>query len=557
MLASGVAELVSLGAVLPFLGVLSEPELLWQRPLVQALAEQVGWSNASQLVVPTALAFAATAVLAAVIRLANLWLNGRMAAAVGSDLSCEAYRRTLLQPYGVHVARNSASVINTITVQIGQTVGALNSMLQLLTSSVVAVGLLVGLLLIDAQVALVAAAIFSSAYVALAMLSRRELQINGRKITSASTLQIKSLQEGLGAIRDVLLNCSQNLYLETYRDADRPQRQLGAKNAFIIAFPRYSLEALGMVAIALLGGVLVVQRGSGTAVIPLLGALALGAQRMLPALQQVYAGWAALKSYNASMKGVLEILDLPVPLPLTGIEPLLPRNEILMHEVHFRYGRDQPDVLRGVDLEIRVGERIGLIGSTGSGKSTTVDILMGLLVPTTGKVLVDGVDLHDPQHPERLFAWRASIAHVPQSIYLADSSISENIAFGVPRHQIDFERVKQAAHQAQIANYIESTLEGYESFVGERGIRLSGGQRQRIGIARALYKQARVLVFDEATSALDNFTEEALMTSIEELSKELTIVIIAHRLTTVQKCDRIISLECGKVFKQGTPSNML
>ena len=557
MLASGVAELVSLGAVLPFLGVLSEPELLWQRPLVQALAEQVGWSNASQLVVPAALAFAATAVLAALIRLANLWLNGRMAAAVGSDLSCEAYRRTLLQPYGVHVARNSASVINTITVQIGQTVGALNSMLQLLTSSVVAVGLLVGLLLIDAQVALVAAAIFSSAYVALAMLSRRELQINGRKITSASTLQIKSLQEGLGAIRDVLLNCSQNLYLETYRDADRPQRQLGAKNAFIIAFPRYSLEALGMVAIALLGGVLVVQRGSGTAVIPLLGALALGAQRMLPALQQVYAGWAALKSYNASMKGVLEILDLPVPLPLTGIEPLLPRNEILMHEVHFRYGRDQPDVLRGVDLEIRVGERIGLIGSTGSGKSTTVDILMGLLVPTTGKVLVDGVDLHDPQHPERLFAWRASIAHVPQSIYLADSSISENIAFGVPRHQIDFERVKQAAHQAQIANYIESTLEGYESFVGERGIRLSGGQRQRIGIARALYKQARVLVFDEATSALDNFTEEALMTSIEELSKELTIVIIAHRLTTVQKCDRIISLECGKVFKQGTPSNML
>lgn len=557
MLASGVAELVSLGAVLPFLGVLSEPELLWQRPLIQALAEQVGWSNASQLVIPTALAFAATAVLAALIRLANLWLNGRLAAAVGSDLSCEAYRRTLLQPYGVHVVRNSASVINTITVQIGQTVGALNSMLQLLTSSVVAVGLLIGLLLIDAQVALVAAAIFSSAYVALAAISRRELQLNGRKITLASTLQIKSLQEGLGAIRDVLLNCSQNSYIKTYRDADRPQRQLGAKNAFIIAFPRYSLEAVGMVAIALLGGMLVVQRGSGIAVIPLLGALALGAQRMLPALQQVYAGWAALKSYNASMKGVLEILDLPVPLSLIGIEPLLPHKDIVMNKVHFRYGRDQPDVLRGLNLEIRIGERIGLIGSTGSGKSTTVDILMGLLVPTTGKVLVDGVDLHDPEHPERLLAWRASIAHVPQNIYLADSSISENIAFGLPRHQIDFERVKQAAAQAQIANYIESTPEGYESFVGEQGIRLSGGQRQRIGIARALYKQARVLVFDEATSALDNSTEEALMEAIEELSKELTIVMIAHRLTTVKKCDRIISLESGKVLKQGTPMTML
>ena len=543
MLASGLAELVSLGAVLPFLGVLSEPELLWQRPLVQALAEQMGWSNSSQLVIPTALAFATSAVLAAFIRLANLWLNGRLAAAVGSDLSCEAYRRILLQPYGVHVVRNSASVINTITIQIGQTVGALNSMLQLLTSCVVAVGLLVGLLFIDAQVALVAASIFSCAYVALAIISRRELQINGRKITLASTLQIKSLQEGLGAIRDVLLNCSQNTYIDTYRDADRPQRQLGAKNAFIIAFPRYSLEAIGMVAIALLGGTLVVQRGSGATVIPLLGALALGAQRMLPALQQVYASWAALKSYNASMKGVLEILELPVPLSVIGIEPLHPRKEILMQGVHFRYGRDQQDVLRGLDLKICIGERIGLIGSTGSGKSTTVDILMGLLVPTSGKLLVDGVDLHDPHHPERLVSWRASIAHVPQNIYLADSSISENIAFGVPRHLIDFERVKRAASQAQIASYIESTPDGYESFVGERGIRLSGGQRQRIGIARALYKHARVLVFDEATSSLDNLTEEALMAAIEELSKELTIVMIAHRLTTVEKCDRIISLE--------------
>ena len=307
MLASGVAELVSLGAVLPFLGVLSDPELLWQRPIVQALAEQMGWSNARQLVIPTALVFAASAVLAAFIRLSNLWLNGRLAAAVGSDLSCEAYRKTLLQPYGVHVVRNSASVINTITAQIGQTVGALNSMLQLLTSSVVAVGLLIGLLFIDAQIALFAASIFSVAYVTLAIISRRELEINGRKIAQASTLQIKSLQEGLGAIRDVLLNCSQNSYLETYKVADRPQRRLGAKNAFIIAFPRYSLEAIGIVAIALLGGMLVVQRGSGTTVIPSLGALALGST-YAARIAAGYAGWAALKSYNASMKGVLEIL---------------------------------------------------------------------------------------------------------------------------------------------------------------------------------------------------------------------------------------------------------
>ena len=184
---------------------------------------------------------------------------------------------------------------------------------------------------------------------------------------------------------------------------------------------------------------------------------------------------------------------------------------------------EQPDVLRDLDLEILRGERIGVIGSTGSGKSTTVDLLMGLLEPTTGSILVDGKNLHDPKDPELLLAWRASIAHVPQSIYLADSSIAENIAFGVPIHEIDYSRVEDAAKQAQISGFIESSAEGYSSYVGERGIRLSGGQRQRIGIARALYKQANVVVLDEATSALDNDTEEAVMSSVEGL------VAINHR----------------------------
>lgn len=284
MLASGAAELVSLGAVLPFLLTLSEPERLWQQPLVRSLAVQVGFSSANQLLLPATLLFASSAVLAALIRLLNLWMNGRLAAAVGSDLSCEAYRRTLYQPYKVHVQRNSASVINIVTNQIGGTVGALNALLQFLTGCIVAVGLLAGLMLIDAPVAIAAAALFGSAYGALAFVSRRKLRRNGEKITDATTLQIKALNEGLGAIRDVLLDGLQTTYLIIYRQADRPQRQLIAKNVFIGAAPRFLLEALGMVAIAILGGILVVQRGSGSAVIPLLGSLALGAQRLLPAL---------------------------------------------------------------------------------------------------------------------------------------------------------------------------------------------------------------------------------------------------------------------------------
>ena len=542
MLASGGAELVSLGAVLPFLALLSAPEQLWQQPLVQTLALRAGFMGPAQLLLPATAAFAAAAVLAATVRLTNLWLNGRLAAAIGSDLSGEAYRRTLYQPYGVHVQRNSSTVINTITTQVARTVGALNSFLLLATSAVVATCLLSGLLLINWKVALAAAALFGSAYGLIAKVSRSNLSRNGRQITAASGQVVKAVQEGLGAIRDVLLDGSQPLYQEIYLKADRRQRQLQAKNDFLAQFPRYGIEALGMVAIALLGWLLVGQKGSGGSVIPLLGALALGAQRLLPALQQAYGGWASLKAFNADLSGVIEMLQQPLPPAFWVSAPLELNQAIQLQGVCFRYAPPLPEVLSGLDLEIRRGERIGLVGSTGSGKSTTVDLLMGLLVPSSGRLLVDGADVHDPDHPGRLLAWRAAIAHVPQTIYLADSSIAENIAFGIPRQQIDLARVRAAARKAQIASFIEGSADAYSSFVGERGIRLSGGQRQRIGIARALYKQARVLVFDEATSALDNATEQAVIDAIEGLSKELTIVMIAHRISTVQNCDRVIQL---------------
>jgi ATP-binding cassette subfamily B protein len=557
MLASGVAELVSLGAVLPFLAVLTNPEHLWQQPLIQALASKAGLIQANQLIVPATAAFALAAVLAAVIRLLNLWLNGRLAAAVGSDLSCEAYRRTLYQPYQVHVQRNSSNLITAITNHIALTVLALNAVLQIVSAVVVAAGLLIGLLLIDWLVALSTAGLFGIAYGLVAATSRRKLQQNGERIAAASNQRVQALQEGLGAIRDVLLDGSQATYLEIYRRADRPQRQLESKNVFLSTFPRYALEALGLVAIAVLGGLLVLQRGSGAAVIPLLGTLALGAQRLLPSLQQIYSGWANLKSWSASLAAVIELLEQPLPRQQAVAAPLALQQSLRLQAVRFYYAPELPEVLQGLDLEIRRGERIGLIGSTGSGKSTLVDVLMGLLVPSGGRLLVDGLDLHDPAHAERLAGWRAAVAHVPQSIYLADSSIAENIAFGVPRQAIDLARVKQAAEQAQIAGFIECSPEGYTSFVGERGIRLSGGQRQRIGIARALYKQASVIVLDEATSALDTSTEEAVMEAVEGLSRDLTMVMIAHRLSTVQRCDRVVQLEGGAVVETVLPSAIL
>jgi ATP-binding cassette subfamily B protein len=310
-----------------------------------------------------------------------------------------------------------------------------------------------------------------------------------------------------------------------------------------------------MALIAVIGLLLVRHQGVGRA-LPLLGALALGAQRLLPVVQKVYEGWAQTRNAKGSLQTVLQLISQPLPLDLSQgrARPLALRQGLRFEAVHFAYGPELPQVLLGIDLNIRRGERIGIIGSTGSGKSTMLDLLMGLLKPTAGHILVDGKDLHDHEHPERLSAWRSTIAHVPQSIYLADSSIAENIAFGMLRDKIDMARVRQAAEQAQIAGFIESSHESYNSFVGERGIRLSGGQRQRIGIARALYKQARVLVFDEATSALDTDTEEAVMEAIEGLSNELTIVMIAHRLSTVSRCNRIFQVRNGTVTERATKS---
>ena len=557
MLASGGAELISLGAVLPFLEVLNDQEQLWQQPLVQLLAVRIGFTKASDLLLPAILVFAAAAVLSALVRLLNLWLNSHLAAAIGSDLSCEAYRRTLFQPYSVHLQRNSSSVITSATAQIGRTVAAINALLGLITSALVVVGLLLGLLIIDASIALGAVALFGASYGVLAITVNRQLRRNGQKITQASRLQLKALQEGLGAIRDVLLGGTQLTFLQNYRKADRPLRQLAAKNIFLGAFPRFVIEAMGLVAIALLGGLLMWQRGSSVAVIPSLGALALGAQRLLPALQQVYNGWSNLTGFNAAMEDVLAMLSQSIPPNVDGVKPLTMIKGIQLDGVSFGYESENTHVLQGLNLEIQSGERIGLIGSTGSGKSTMIDVVMGLLVPTQGMVLVDGDDIHDAAHPERLAAWRSSIAHVPQSIYLADSSFAENIAFGIPRDFIDLELVKHAASQAQIASFIDAIPEGYESFVGERGVRLSGGQRQRLGIARALYKKSSILVLDEATSALDARTELAVMNSINALPESPTVIMIAHRLTTLRNCDRVVRLENGSVSADGPPQLIL
>jgi ABC-type multidrug transport system fused ATPase/permease subunit len=550
MLISALAEVVSLGALLPFLGALSSPERVFGHPTVAALAERVGITSADQILLPLTIVFVITAVAAAGIRLLLLWTSTRLSFAAGADLGIEVYRRTLYQPYRVHIARNSSDVIAGITGKVaGLVYGGLLPVISLLSSAVLIVAVMSALLAINAFVAAVAALVVGASYGVITKWARRGLEENGQRIAREQTLVLKALQEGLGGIRDVLLDGTQEFYCRVYVEADRPLRRAQGDNQFIASAPRFVIEAVAMAIIATIAYGLTQGQNGLTSALPVLGALALGAQKLLQAVQMAYAAWAGLAGSRASLADAIDLLDQPMPAvgPGQAVQPLPCRDGIRFSQVDFRYTPDGPWILKDFDLAIPRGSRLGIVGATGSGKSTVLDLLMGLLAPERGEIVVDDV----PLTRQNLAAWQRQIAHVPQQIYLADSSIAENIAFGVPPESIDLVRVRSAAQQAHIAEFIESSSAGYNARVGERGIRLSGGQRQRIGIARALYKQANVLIFDEATSALDSVTETAVMEAIEELNREMTIILIAHRLTTVRRCDTIVELDRGRVVATG------
>lgn len=556
MLLTGLSELISFGAVLPFLVVLSEPQKLWNYSAVSLIASSFDITNASDLILPVCILFALAVLLSGSVRLINLWINCRLAAAIGSDFSCEAYRRTLYQTYEAHLLNNTSALIAGVTKQISSTVLAITLILQFFTSSVVVLSLLVGLFFLNPLITIVLFSLFAVIYVFLAVTARRKLRKNSVEIAELATEQIKTLQDGIGSIRDVIMDSSQEVFVDLYRNTDKQQRELIAHNRFLSLFPRYAVESLGIVGIAALGAGLIFRSNGEISVIPLLGGLALGIQKLLPAVQQMYASWTSVKGYSADIQSVLEMLEKSSANIQPVIDPLDLRENVEISNVSYRY-QDADNIISSASINIRRGECLAIIGSTGSGKSTLVDLLMGLLVPHSGTIKVDGVDVHDPSNPDLLVNWRASIAHVPQSIFLADASIAENIAFGVPKEKIDLESVKKAAQIAQISSYIEDNVNGYWSCVGERGIRLSGGQRQRIGIARALYKNAKVLVLDEATSALDNQTELKLMNSLSHFNNDITIIMIAHRLSSIKNCHRVIKLERGKIIDEGTPSQLL
>ena len=551
MILTSLSEMASLGAIFPFLTALGNAEKLFNNSRLQPALSLFAIETTAQLVARLAVMFVVVVLLANGLRLLTLHMRIRLAAAIGADVSSQIYRITLRQPYSFHVQHNSSDLMQVVTGDTTTlTTNVLMPLLALLSNVLLVPALLGMLILIDGTIALSAAIIFGVIYVLIYRTRQSLLKRNSQIVSLSGQRKIKVVQEGIGGIREVLLTHVQNFFEEAYEHEEWAFRQADATSKIISNSPIYIVEAMALSAIALLA-LSLGQNGDFSQVVPVLGSLALGAKRLLPALQEGFRSITKIQGARAALTRVLAALERSADsLQLLPVHttPLMLKKELRFEKVWFRYNEQTDWVLRDLNLTIKEKTTVGFVGSTGSGKSTTADLILGLLKPQKGMILVDGLLLKG----ERLWQWQQSIAHVPQNIFLSDGTIAENIAFGIPRSQIDFDQVHQSAHLAQLGDFIKSLPAGYDTYVGERGIRLSGGQRQRIGIARALYRDASVIVFDEATSALDNATEREVMAAIHALSHKFTIILIAHRLSTVEQCDLVVELNQGYVIAQGS-----
>jgi ABC-type multidrug transport system fused ATPase/permease subunit len=557
MFAGALAELATIGAVLPFLSLLADPDRIGRIPALAATFNAVGAVTNSERLLAATVLFIVLAIVTAIVRLQLTWSSQNFIFRLGHELAVNIQRRILLQPYTFHINQNTSALIASLE-KVGTLVYyVLLQLMQAAIAVIISIFIIAALIYVDPFTALVSAAAFGLIYLLVSVLMRRRLDRNSNIIGSTWDERVKIVQESLGGIRDVIIDGSQAVYLEAFRKIDDRFSNAKTNTAFIGAAPRFIIESLGMSLIAVLAIIMAARQGGLAAALPILGALALGAQRLLPMLQQIYVSWSVAVGNQSLIDQVLELVRLPVDERATETEHIAPlpfRREIRLENVSFAYPSRRASALDDVSFEVLRGQRVALIGKTGSGKSTLADLLMGLLDPTEGRITVDGV----PLTRENRRNWQRSIAHVPQAIFLADASIARNIALGVPAERIETDRVIEAAKKAQLDEFVRSLPEGYDSFVGERGIRLSGGQRQRLGIARAIYKEAPVLVLDEATSALDDATEADVMRALDELGQEgRTIILIAHRLSTISRADLVIRLENGRLVELGSYSEVI
>jgi ABC-type multidrug transport system fused ATPase/permease subunit len=550
MLLGGLAELFTLAAVFPLLVLMADPGGVKESRSTEIL-KSVGFDVSNFSLPLLGGLFCVIAVLATITRITLAKSSQKYVYRIGYELGVSLYERMLYQPYSFHAQMNSSRIIASVNNVQRLLTGMFMPLMQGLSAITLGSFIVTGLMIVNPTVALAAMLGFSSIYLAVSIATRGRLRRNADFINTMSRLRVQSIQEGLGGIRDVLVDNSQPVYIKKFARVDKTLRDAQAANALIAVAPRFVVEGLGMVFMVCLALYLNEVNGSLVGSLPVLAVLALGAQRLMPLLQQVYSSWANVMGNRAMFLGAVDLVRRPLPERFEterDVPPMPMAKSLKLDRVSFRYSSDGPDVLQNISIDIPHGSWVGFVGKSGSGKSTMTDLVMGLLKPTGGSILVDGVVLDETN----VLSWQKRLAHVSQHIFLSDGTIIENVAFGVANNLIDEERVRQACREAELDDLIQGLPDGYDTIIGERGVRLSGGQRQRIGIARALYKRASVLVLDEATSALDDVTEASIIDAVQRLGRRYTVLMIAHRLTTLRDCDVIYRLDQGRVVQQGT-----
>ncbi len=551
-LTSSIVDAISVGAMVPFIAIISKPDNILTNTKIKFLLNIFEINNTNSLVVFVTIIFVIFIFLSGLLRWLLIFFNTRVGNAIGSDLAHLLYKNTLYQSYLEHTTRHTSEIITGVN-RAGELVSTIINPLFLLINSLFTVTFLIlTLIFINPLIIFLTFFIIGCLYLIIMLLVKDRLKEESVFMNSKKPLVMKAMQEGLGGIRDILIDGTQEIYSKIFYRNESEMRRSAAKVALITSTPNIAIQTIGIAIIAIFACTISINNNISSdnfsSGLPFLGALAFAYLRISPAIQQIYSTWANIKNGEPALNYVVNFLQKP--LPSYAGKPLPQRikfnDNIEIKNLSFRYSNESNLVLNNINLKIFKGSKIGFIGKTGSGKSTLLDIIMALVEPTSGSFEVDGVKINS----NNFRSWQVRIAHVPQAIYLSDSTILENIAFGIPYDEIDLIRAKDAAEKAQISQTIESLTLKYNTKIGERGVRLSGGQRQRLGIARALYKKADVIIFDEATSALDNNTEIEVMKAIDELSDDLTIIIVAHRTSTLKSCSQVFEIIDEKIYEK-------
>ncbi len=564
MIVMGLLEMIGVGSVMPLISVVANPDVVQSNAYLATVYDALGFTSTNAFLVFLGAAVFVLVVGSLAFKAVTHWAMARYAHMRSYTLSSRLLRGYLGRPYSFFLNRHSADLGKSVLSEVSQVINrALMPGLKLVANTIVAV-FLVGLVVaVDPLVAVVAVVVLGGAYALIYLALRRYISRIGSKRVRANQGRFQVAQEALGGIKDVKVLGLEDGYIRSFRRPASRFARVQAANQIIGEMPQFALQGLmfgGM--LLLLIGLLIARNGTLHEVLPVVGLYALAGTRLMPALQQVYKSLTAMRFGKPALdilhKDLMETQQAgaPVAINVTGDppEPIRLREQLQLESVHFTYPGAERPALSDLSLTVPACTTVGIVGGTGAGKTTAVDVVLGLLEPQHGSLLVDG----HPVHGHALRAWQRNIGYVPQSIFLTDDTVAANIAFGIPAELVSDEAVESAARIAELHEFVVSEMPaGYATMVGERGVRLSGGQRQRIGIARALYHDPDVLVLDEATSALDNLTEKAVMDAVHNLSHRKTIIIIAHRLSTVQECDQIFMLGYGQLIAQGRYDELL